>query len=172
MWSSILYKQLSVYKYEESVGKSFGSISFCFVFICFISVDQSQLDMLYLPTDNFERISCCLLTVENVYVFSTFTVQPRYIHQFFIFSFNLYGHQQQFSRLSKFFFGNWLLFRSFSHQSLYLTTFRHFFLLLKQLNTDLSPLTRLQTCVGLSSLSQKHIIFLVESMKNRKGDTV
>lgn len=85
MWSSILYKQMSVYKYEESVGKSFGSISFCFVFICFISVDQSQLDMLYLPTDNFERISCCLLTVENVYVFSTFTLQPRQIH-------SLYSH--------------------------------------------------------------------------------
>lgn len=76
---------MSVYKYEESVGKSFGSISFCFVFICFISVDQSQLDMLYLPTDNFERISCCLLTVENVYVFSTFTLQPRQIH-------SLYSH--------------------------------------------------------------------------------
>lgn len=168
MWSSILYKQMSVYKYEESVGKSFGSISFCFVFICFISVDQSQLDMLYLPTDNFERISCCLLTVENVYVFSTFTLQPRQIH-------SLYSHLifMVISNSSqKFFFGNWLLFRSFSHQSLYLITFRHFFLLLKRLNTDLSPLTRLQTCVGLSSLSQKHIIFLVESMKNRKDDTV
>lgn len=171
MWSSILYKQMSVYKYEESVGKSFGSISFCFVFICFISVDQSQLDMLYLPTDNFERISCCLLTVENVYVFSTFTLQPRQIHSlyshliFMVISNSSRGFQS-FSLATGCFFAH------FHTKSLYLITFRHFFLLLKRLNTDLSPLTRLQTCVGLSSLSQKHIIFLVESMKNRKDDTV